>query len=116
MTTIMTNIERPHYTAISPLPFQCFLVLLYFLDLFYIHTTKHLLTMNDHEHTWVPTCIIDTHLHMRAPASLSTAGSSGIYSAILLGFDDINATVLLESMLGRTFTGRSFLEEEQRRI
>lgn len=72
--------------------------------------------MNDHEHTWVPTCIIDTHLHMRAPASLSTAGSSGIYSAILLGFDDINATVLLESMLGRIQTGRSFLEEGQRRF
>jgi hypothetical protein len=38
----MTDIERPqHYTAISPLPLSsCFL--LYFLDLSYIHTKKHL--------------------------------------------------------------------------
>lgn len=71
--------------------------------------------MNDHERIWVPKCIIDTHLLIRAPASLSTAGSC-ITLQTPLGSDDTDATALLESVLGRIYTGRSFLEEEQRKI
>ena len=112
MTTIMTDIERPHYTAISPLPLGTFVFAL-LLDLSYIHTNKHILTTNDHGHNWEYTCIMPAHLHMRSHARLSIAGSFKRHSANSLRTEHQCDCSARKLALGRTYTGRSFLEEEQ---
>ena len=92
---------------------QYFLFHALLLDLSYIHTNKHILTTNDHGHNWEYTCIMQAHLHLRSYARLSTAGSFKRHSANSLRTEHQCDCSARKLALGRTYTGRSFLEEEQ---
>ena len=77
-----------------------------------VFTTTQM-TTNDHGHKWVSTCIMQAHLHMRSYARLSTAGSFERHSATSLRIEHQCDCSARKLALGRTYTGRSFLEEEQ---
>ena len=68
---------------------------------------------NDHGHNWEHTCIMQAHLHMSFHARLSTAGSFKRHSANSLRTEHQCDCSARKLALGRTYTGRSFLEEEQ---
>lgn len=113
MTTIMTDIERPHYTAISPPSTSTFVSCFTSGSVLHSHEQAHYF---DDERSWAHLGI--NMYHASPPAhALSrtplTAGSSKRHSANLLRTErqcDCSARKLA---LGRTYTGRSFLEEEQ---
>jgi len=112
MTTIMTDIERPHYNAISPLALSTFVSCFSSGSVLHSHEQASF----DDERSWAhlgSTCNMQAHLLMRFLASLSMTGPSWSQSANSFRTEHQTDCSARKHALGRTYSGRSFLEEEQ---